>query len=100
MIVVAVLSMVGRVTMLGISRWTDKGGSYRTVERFLNDDSIHWDILNYTISAPLLRDPNDVILISGDETITTKSGKHSFGLGRFFSSTHGVPVPGLCFLCI
>ncbi|MDQ6962403.1 MAG: transposase, partial [Mariprofundaceae bacterium] len=46
------------------------------------------------------RDPNDVILISGDETITTKSGKHSFGLGRFFSSTHGVPVPGLCFLCI
>ncbi|MDQ6961823.1 MAG: transposase [Mariprofundaceae bacterium] len=40
LIVVAVLSMVGRVTMLGISRWTDKGGSYRTVERFLNDDSI------------------------------------------------------------
>ncbi|MDQ6961577.1 MAG: hypothetical protein Q9M28_03475 [Mariprofundaceae bacterium] len=27
LIVVAVLSMVGRVTMLGISRWTDKGGS-------------------------------------------------------------------------
>ncbi|MDQ6962740.1 MAG: hypothetical protein Q9M28_09490 [Mariprofundaceae bacterium] len=47
LIVVAVLSMVG------ISRWTNKGGSYRTVERFLNDDSIHWDILNYTISAPL-----------------------------------------------
>ena len=28
------LCMTGRITMLGISRWTDKGGSYRTVQRF------------------------------------------------------------------
>ena len=27
------LAMTGRVTMLGISRWTEKGGSYRTVQR-------------------------------------------------------------------
>ena len=31
LIVEAVLAMTGRVTMLGISRWTEKGGSYRTV---------------------------------------------------------------------
>jgi putative transposase len=30
----AVFSMTGRVTMKGISRWTEKGGSYRTVQRF------------------------------------------------------------------
>ena len=30
----AMLSMTGRVTMLGISRWTGKGGSYRTIQRF------------------------------------------------------------------
>ncbi len=30
----AVLAMTGRVTMLGISRWTEEGGSYRTVQRF------------------------------------------------------------------
>src|SRR2546428_3296612 len=30
----AMLVMTGRVTMLGISRWAGKGGSYRTVQRF------------------------------------------------------------------
>jgi len=30
-IVLALLSMSGRVTMLGISRWAGRGGSYRTV---------------------------------------------------------------------
>ena len=30
-IVWAMLVMTGRVTMLGISRWAGKGGSYRTV---------------------------------------------------------------------
>ena len=41
-IVVALLSMTGRVTMLGISRWTEKGGSYRTIQRFFNT-SISWE---------------------------------------------------------
>ncbi len=30
----AMLVMTGRVTMLGLSRWAGKGGSYRTVQRF------------------------------------------------------------------
>jgi IS4 transposase len=32
----AMLAMSGRVTMLGISRWTEAGGSYRSVQRFFN----------------------------------------------------------------
>ncbi len=32
--ILALLSMTGRVTMTGIARWTDKGASYRTVQRF------------------------------------------------------------------
>ena len=28
------LVMSGRITMLGVSRWTGKGGSYRTIQRF------------------------------------------------------------------
>jgi DDE superfamily endonuclease len=35
-ITLAMLAMTGRVTMLGISRWTAKGGSYRTVQRFFS----------------------------------------------------------------
>ncbi len=30
------VSMTGRVTMLGISRWAGKGGSYRNVQRFFS----------------------------------------------------------------
>jgi putative transposase len=33
-IVQAMLSMTGRVTMLGFSHWAGKGGSYRSVQRF------------------------------------------------------------------
>jgi hypothetical protein len=40
LIVEAMLAMAGRVTILGLSRWTEKGGSYRTVQRFLKKESI------------------------------------------------------------
>jgi putative transposase len=33
-IAMAMLVIPGRVTMLGLSRWADTGGSYRTVQRF------------------------------------------------------------------
>jgi len=33
-IIFAMLSISGRITMLGLSRWTEKGGSYRTIRRF------------------------------------------------------------------
>ena len=33
-IIQALLVMRGRITMLGISRWSEKGGSYSTIERF------------------------------------------------------------------
>jgi len=32
-ILLALLGMTGRVSMLGLSRWTTDGGSYRTVQR-------------------------------------------------------------------
>jgi putative transposase len=33
-ILLGMLMMSGRVTMLGISRWTERGGSYRTIQRW------------------------------------------------------------------
>ena len=35
-IALAMLSMTGRVTMVGLSRWTGIGGSYRTMQRFFH----------------------------------------------------------------
>ena len=99
-IVEAVLSMTGRVTMLGISRWTGEGGSYRTVQRFFTSD-INWRKLHWIfVRRQLLSQDNDVRLIVGDEVIVTKSGKKTFGLDRFFSSLYGKVVPGMCFLTL
>jgi hypothetical protein len=33
-VIFGMLTVIGRITMLGLSRWTEKGGSYRTIRRF------------------------------------------------------------------
>jgi len=43
-IILAMLTMTGRVTMLGLSRWAGRGGSYRTVQRFYYK-VISWPVL-------------------------------------------------------
>ena len=95
-IVPAILAMTGRVTMLGISRWTETGGSYRTVQRFYNRP-IAWAKVNWILMWHHLLDPTDTMLIGGDETVVTKAGQQTYGLDRFFSSLYGKPVPGLSF---
>jgi hypothetical protein len=98
-IVPALLAMTGRVTMLGISRWTTTGGSYRTVQRFFTT-VIPWATLFWLFFRSHLFDPDDVYLLAGDETVVTKSGKHTPGLDRFFASLAGKPVPGLAFFVL
>ena len=93
------LSMTGRVTMLGISRWTDPGCSYRTVQRFFNT-AVSWGKVQWLIIAHHLLDQEDVVLLAGDEVVVTKSGKKTHGMDRFFSSLYGKAVPGLCFLSV
>jgi len=98
-IVPALLAMTGRVTMLGLSRWTEKGGSYRTIQRFFNT-TIKWARVNWFFIRHHLLDPTDTILIAGDESVVTKAGKKTYGLDRFFSSLYGKPVPGLSFFSL
>jgi putative transposase len=95
----ALLAMTGRVTMLGISRWTDEGGSYRTIQRFFNS-RIVWVKVNWFFIRHHLLDWSDTILIGGDETVVTKAGKKTYGLDRFFSSLYGKPVAGLSFFSL
>lgn len=95
-IVLAMLSMTGRVTMLGISRWSERGGSYRTIQRFFGT-TIVWSKLNWYLIRDHLLSGMGVVLLGGDEVVVTKSGKQTYGLDRFFSSLYGKPVPGLSF---
>jgi putative transposase len=93
------LSMTGRVTMLGLSRWTERGGSYRTLQRFFNA-TIGWGQINWLLIRQYLLGEETEWLLAGDEVVVTKSGKKTHGLDRFFSSLYGKAVPGLCFLSV
>ena len=98
-IILALLAMTGRVTMLGLSRWAGKGGSYRTVQRFFYT-VIPWGMVFWAFFRHHLFDPKDRYLLGGDECVVTKAGKKTYGLDRFFSSLYGKPVPGLSFFVL
>ena len=98
-IVCAMIMMTDRVTMLGMSRWTDKGGSYRTIQRFFTT-AIPWALVFWLFFRHRLFNPDDVYLLAGDESVVTKSGKQTYGLDRFFAGLYGKPVPGLAFFAL
>ena len=98
-ITLALLAMTGRVTMLGISRWTAQGGSYRTVQRFFAI-TLPWANLFWLFFRTHLFRADDVYLLAGDETVVTKAGKHTPGLDRFFASLYGKSIPGLAFFTL
>jgi len=92
-IVKAMVTMSGQVTMLGVSRWTEKGGSYRTVQRFYNK-VIPWGLVLWLVFRTHLYREGDEYLAVGDESVVTKAGKDTHGIDRFFSSIFGKPVRG------
>lgn len=98
-IIRALLGMTGRITMLGMSRWAGKGGSYRTIQRFFAT-VIPWGLLFWVFFRHHLYCPGDVYLVAGDDVIVTKAGTCTHGLDRFFASLYGKSVPGLAFFTL
>ena len=84
-IINAMLSIKGRITMLGLSRWSEKGGSYRTINRFFHSN-IDWVSLNWMIIKSYLLKKDSVYILAGDEVVVSKSGKRTHGIDRFYSS--------------
>ncbi len=82
--------------MLGISRWTDKGGSYRTIQRLFHT-VLPWAEMHWAFFRQHALNPEDEYLLAGDEWVVTKSGKKTHGVDRFFSGLYGKPVPGVAF---
>lgn len=95
----AIFSLTGRVTMLGISRWAEKGGSYRTVQRFFATTFL-WTALQIKFVESHLFQPGHEYILAGDATTITKSGKHTFGIDRFFSGVLGIVVKGIEFFAL
>lgn len=76
-----------------------KRGSYRTVRRFFESD-LPWPTLLWEFFRVHCLAPNHVYLLAGDETVVSKSGKHTHGVGRYFSSLYDQPIRGLSFFCL
>jgi putative transposase len=95
----AMIAIPGRITMLGLSRWTVQGGSYRTIQRFFST-VIPWAQVLWTFFREQLLDRQDTYLLAGDECVVTKAGKKTHGLDCFFHSVLRKPVPGLSFFTL
>jgi putative transposase len=93
------LTMSGRVTMLGISRWTEAGGSYRSVQRFFSA-VIPWAGLFWLFFQQQCYRREETYILAGDEVVITKAGKQTHGLDRFYSSLYDKAVPGLAFFAL
>ena len=93
-IIKAMLSMTGRVSMLGLSRWAGTGGSYRTVQRFFNA-AIPWPEVFGKLFEQHLFTPEGEYFLVGDESVMTKSGKETHGLDYFFSGLMNRIVKGI-----
>jgi hypothetical protein len=86
----------GRITMLGISRWTEKGGSYRTLQRFYHRE-LPWKAIHWLLFRLKFWQPDDEYILAGDEVVASKAGKATYGLDRFFSGIQQRVIRGLSF---
>jgi DDE superfamily endonuclease len=90
------LAMTGRVTMLGISRWAGKGGSYRTIQ-CLYTTALPWAEIFWMFFRKLIWQPEDEYILAGDEVVVSKAGEATFGKDCIFSSIFQRAIPGLVF---
>jgi putative transposase len=95
-VIFGMLVASGRITMLGLSRWTEKGGSYRTIQR-LYHSGLPWKALQWWFFRERFWKLEDEYIVAGDEVVVSKAGKQTYGLDRFFSGVQQQVIPSLSF---
>ena len=98
-VILAMLAMTGRMTMLGLSRWAEEGGSYRSIQRFYMTD-IPWAQVFWQFFSQHLLRKEEVYILAGDESMVSKAGKKTYGLDRFFSGLQQKAIPSLSFFVV
>jgi len=73
----------GRITMLEISRWTEAGGSYRTIQRLYHTPLL-WLQIQWIFFTSQLQKPDHEYIAAGDEVVLAKQAKRLMGLGVSF----------------
>jgi len=95
----AMLCIPNRVTMLGLSRWTEKGGSYRTLQR-LYQMPLNWLLIHWTLVQTHLVRADGIYVLAGDEVVVNKAGQKTHGVGRFYSSLAQRVIPSVSLLTL
>lgn len=95
-VVYGMLVASGRMTMLGLSRWTEKGGSYRSIQR-LYHTVLDWKAIQWMLFQKRFLHPQEEYIIAGDEVVVSKAGKATYGVDRFFAGLQQQVIPGLSF---
>jgi len=95
-VIYGLLITSGRITMLEISRWTEGGGSYRTVHRWYHSQLIWLQIMWILFTSQLWKVGHEYIA-AGDEVVFGKAGKETHGVGYFFSGLQQRVIPSLSF---
>jgi hypothetical protein len=95
-VIFGMLVISGRITMLGLSRWTEKGGSYRTIQR-LYGSLLPWKAIPWLFFQKCLLKAEDEYIMAGDEIVVSKAGKKTYGLDRFFSGLRQQVIPSVSF---
>jgi putative transposase len=95
-VILGMLVASGRITMLGLSRWTETGGSYRTLQRFYHT-VLPWKAIQWLFFRKRFLKSADEYLVAGDEVVVSKAGKATYGLDRFFSGIQQQVIPSVAF---
>jgi putative transposase len=98
-VIFGMLVISGRITMLGLSRWTEKGGSYRSIQR-LYHSVLPWKAMQWLFFRKRFLKTEDEHIIVGDEVVLGKAGKETYGLDRYFSGIQQQVIPGLSFFAL
>ncbi len=98
-IIFAMLCISGRVTTVGLSRWSASGGSCRTLQRWYQT-RLDWAMLRWVVVRTHLLKAEGTYLLAGDDVVISKAGQHTHGVGRFYSSLAGRPISSLSFLTV
>jgi len=98
-VIFGMLVISGRITMLSMSRWTEKGGSYRTIQR-LYQSILPWKAIQWLFFRKRFLKPEHEYIIVGDEVVTSKAGKETYGVDRFFSGIQQQVIPSISVFCL
>lgn len=97
-IIDSIFGITNSVTTLSVARYSSL--SYRTVQRFYGLKDINWLAINLILFNHFVYKKGSRYLLAADETVRPKAGKHTHGLGRFYSSLAKQVIRSVSFLVI